>query len=160
MDRQAMSVWLKVILIVFAAVLVNVDVSFISLDNGLLSSAAMEKSLQQSDPVFYALSVRLPQAAVDVCMPPVKGSALTRADFVRLAKCLRRKHLVSAKTVAAVESDTSIGRPSRVLVGLKTKSETVWWSFVIWGVALALIILVIYRHRRRPPPGRVLPASG
>ena len=153
-----MSIWLKVILIVFAAVVVNLGISFISLDNGLPSSAAMRKSLQP-DPLLNAVFVRPPQAAVDACMASVKGAALTHAEIVRVATCLRRKHLVSAKTVAAVKSDTSLGGGTGI-VALKTKSESVWWSFAIWGVALALIILVVYRHRRRPPPGRVLQANG
>ena len=154
-----MSVWLKVILIVFAAVVVNIGVSFISLDNALPSSAIIEKS-EQPDPLLDAVFVRPPQAAVGACMASasVNGQAFTHAGIVRVATCLRRKHVVSAKTVAAVKRDTSLGGGTGIAT-FKSKSETVWWSFAIWGVALALIILVVYRHRRRPPPG-VLQANG
>src|SRR5438105_8068639 len=103
-----MNVWLKVILIVVAAVVVNVGISFISLDNGLPSSAAMRKSLQP-DPLLDALFVRPPQAAVDACMASVKGTPLTHAEIVRVATCLHQKHVVSAETVAAVKSDSSLG---------------------------------------------------
>ena len=115
-------------------------------------SAAMQKAVQP-DPLLDAVFVRPPQADIDTCMASVTGAALTHAKIVRVATCLHRKHLVSATTVAAVKSDTSLGGGTGI-VGLKSKSETVWRSFAIWGVALALIILVVYRHRhRRRRPG-------
>ena len=57
------------------------------------------------------------------------------ADLVQLAKCLQRKHLVSARTVAAAER-----------------------SDVGSGIALVLIAVVVYRLRSPPtgltPPNR------
>jgi len=157
-----MSIWLRVTLIVFAAVVVNLGISFISLDNPLPSSAAMQRSVRQNDPVVDALLVRPPQAAVDACLASTKASALTHDDFVRLARCLHRRRLMSTNTVAAVERDHVDRQPAPPHRGggLKAKPETAWWSFAVWAVALALIILVVFRHRRRPPPGRGLPTSG
>jgi len=153
-----MSIWLKVMLIVLAAVLASIGAPFIALDNAPSSPAPHQKSLQHTNPVFYALVVRPPQPAVHACMSSVKRSALTSGesalsheDFVRLANCLRRTHLVSANTVAAVESDRSLGQTVRVVLAPKTKPETFWWWFLIWGLALVLIIFLIHRHRRRPP---------
>jgi hypothetical protein len=159
---EAMSVWLKVSLIVFAAVVVSIGISLVPRGGGLPSlpsSSAMQKSLQQTDPLIEAVFIRPRQAAVDACSRSrEQDGELTHADIVHIATCLNRRHLVSAKTVAAVKSDTSLGGGTGI-VGLKSKSETVWWSFAIWGVALALIILVVYRHRR-PPPGPALPTTG
>jgi len=113
-----MSIWLRVTLIVFAAVVVNLGISFISLDNPLPSSAAMQRSVRQNDPVVDALLVRPPQAAVDACLASTKASALTHDDFVRLARCLHRRRLMSTNTVAAVERDTSIGNPRHRIAGV------------------------------------------
>jgi hypothetical protein len=152
-----MSIWLKVILIVAAAVVVNVVISFVALDHGLPSSIAMRKSVQP-DTLLDAVFVRPPPAAVDACSRSLHGSELTHAEIVRIATCLHRQHFVSTKTLAAVKQDTSLGGGTRIAT-LKTKTETAWWSFAVWGVALALVVLVVYRHRRRPPGGTVGPPN-
>jgi hypothetical protein len=113
----------------------------------------MRKSVRP-DPLFD----RPPPAAVDACTMSLKGPELTHAEIVRIATCLRRKRLVSSKTLAAVKRDESLGGGTRIAT-LKTKTERLWWSFAVWGVALALVVLVVYRHRRRPPggtPGRAI----
>lgn len=148
-----MSVWLKVTLIVLAAMLVSIGVSLVPAASSL-PSPPPRSSLPTfpDEALMKALFDRPPQAAVDACVGSARRSPLTHDDFVRVATCLHRRHFVSAQTVKAVEGDPSLG--ARRIVGLKTKTTTgTWWWALTWGVALAAIALVVYRHlRRRPPP--------
>lgn len=167
----AMSVWLKVILIVFAAVMVNIGLAFVPRGEGGQppppSSSAVQKALLPAEPLLEALLDRPAQAAVDVCIASVSHASvsqtgLTHSDFVHIATCLHQRHQVSAEPVAAVKKSKLLGRSSAVAT-LQTKTETGLWRWLwllTWVVALALIAVVVYRHMRRRPPGSVLRASG
>jgi hypothetical protein len=152
-----MSLWLKIALIALAALLIDVGVSLVP-----ATSLALSPKLPQSfpnQPLLDALFVRPPQAAVNACVGST-GGTLTHDDFVRVAKCLRRKHLVSGSTVAAVER-SDIGAGGNRIVSLKAKAlDANWWFWLTWGVALTAIAVVVIRHlRRRPPPSPGLGAS-
>ena len=144
-----MTVWLKVTLIVLAAVVISIGISFIPETGGSLPSLPPASSVPatQDQSLIKALFVRPPQAAVDDCLRSTHR-ALTHGDFVRVARCLHAKRFVSAQTVAAVEKDPLLGSTHITTLSAKTTTAT-WWWLLTWALALTAIAVVAYRHLRR-----------
>lgn len=147
-----MSIWLKITLIVFGAVAISFGISLIPA--GKLALSAASKGVFSDEPLMKALFVRPPQAAVGACLESASQGPLTHDDFVRVAKCLQRRHFVRAWTVKAVERGPLLG--AQRIATLKTKATAAsWWWLLTWSLALAAIVLVVYRHlrHRQPPSG-------
>jgi hypothetical protein len=72
----------------------------------------------------------------------------THAELVEAARCLRRKHLITARDVAKIKKakDLIIGRRDTLPV-------TISWSWLPLAAGLALSLLLVYRRWQRRPPG-------
>lgn len=176
-----MSVWWKVALTVLAAVVVSTvlvllpavaSVPRLPRPSVLQREAQQAASQQdadarQEDRLLRVLLLQPLRPAGAACTTSANLSGVfpSHSEFVRIAICLNRRHLVSATTVAAVKA-SRLGRPDgkAILVseGFQTKETGVWpWAwFLTWVVALALIAVVVFLHLRRRPPADALRASG
>src|SRR5689334_22404775 len=104
----------------------------ISFGISLIPAAGLALSSQPptsfpDEPLLTALFVRPPQAAVNACVASTDGT-FAHDDVVRVAKCLHRKHLVSAQTVVAAEK-SGIGAGGNRMVALKAKTTGATWWF-------------------------------